>query len=95
MKSCPHILAQWELSGPIALPIPAPGLSVRLENERPRRPFPMTELDKFQIMQIITNIVQKHGCELLELDIDNQIINIDGPEEARIACAMEIEAALE
>jgi predicted HAD superfamily phosphohydrolase YqeG len=55
----------------------------------------MTELDKFQIMQIITNIVQKHGCELLELDIDNQIINIDGPEEARIACAMEIEAALE
>lgn len=54
----------------------------------------MTELDKFQVLQIVSNIVQKHGCTLLELDIDNHVINIDGPEEARVTCAMEIEAAL-
>jgi len=44
---------------------------------------------------MITQIIQKHGCQVIELDIENRIINFDGPNEAKIECATELEAILD
>ncbi len=53
------------------------------------------DLNEMQIMQLITTIVNRHGCRIVEMDIANRILNIDGPEEARTACAGELEMFLE
>ena len=34
--------------------------------------------------------VENHGCTIVDLDIDNDIINLDGPDEAVHACARAI-----
>jgi predicted HAD superfamily phosphohydrolase YqeG len=55
----------------------------------------LNELSNEQILQMITQIIQKHGCQVIELDIENRIINFDGPNEAKIECATELEAILD
>jgi len=53
------------------------------------------ELSESQMIQVITTIVQKHGCIIKELDIKKQVIDIDGPPESKVACAKELEVFLE
>jgi hypothetical protein len=55
----------------------------------------MTELTREQTIQLITTIVARHGCSIRELDVDNYILDIDGPSEAREACAKELEIFLD
>jgi hypothetical protein len=50
----------------------------------------MTELSREQIIQLISTIVARHGCSIIEMDVDNYILDIDGPAEAREACAREL-----
>lgn len=50
----------------------------------------MNELSESQLIQLITTIVNKHGCHIVEMDIKNHILNIDGPPAAREACAREL-----
>jgi len=54
----------------------------------------MEELNEFQIVQIISTIVTKHKCEILEMDLNNYILDIDGPPEARAECAKELQIFL-
>ena len=54
----------------------------------------MTELNELQIIQLITTIVEKHKCKILKLDVKNHILDIDGPAEAKTACAKELETFL-
>ena len=50
--------------------------------------------DQYATINLIKLIVDKHGCKILDIDLDNHVLNIDGPEEAQIACAQELEAVL-
>ncbi len=52
------------------------------------------ELTEFQKIQLITTIVNKHGCEIIEIDLENHIIDISGSPESRLECARELEAFL-
>ena len=52
-------------------------------------------LSEIQIMQLITTIVNKHGCEIKEIDLENQVLDIDGPPEARMKCAIELQDFLD
>jgi hypothetical protein len=52
-------------------------------------------LSEIQVMQLIATIVTKHGCTILEVDLKNRILDIDGPAEAKIKCARELEAILD
>ena len=54
----------------------------------------MEELNDLQIAQIIGTIVTKHGCEILEMDLNNYILDIDGPPEAKMECAKELQIFL-
>ena len=48
----------------------------------------MNELTDEQVLTIVTNVVEQHGCKLIDVDLENHILNIEGPEEARAECAM-------
>jgi hypothetical protein len=36
---------------------------------------------------MVSNIVEKHGCKIVDIDYDNKVLNLDGPDEAVAACA--------
>lgn len=55
----------------------------------------MTQLSKEQTIQLISTIVARHGCNIVMLDVDNRILDIDGPAEAREKCAQELELFLD
>ena len=55
----------------------------------------MTQLTREQTIQLISTIVAKHGCTIRELDVDNYVLDIDGPAEARENCARELELFLD
>lgn len=40
-----------------------------------------------QLLTIIVNTVEKHGCKLAGVDLENHIINLEGPEKNKEACA--------
>ncbi len=54
----------------------------------------MTELQDSDMLTIVKNLVEQHGCTLIDIDFDKQIINIDGPKEKQVECAMALEEVL-
>ena len=52
-------------------------------------------MDEAQMITIVKNVVEQHGCKLVDIDLDNHILNIDGPEEAQAACAMALADVLD
>jgi predicted HAD superfamily phosphohydrolase YqeG len=47
----------------------------------------MTDTKNSQLLTIIVNTVEKHGCKLVDVDLDNKIINLEGTEKNKEACA--------
>ena len=47
----------------------------------------MTELDDAQLLTVVTNLVEKHGCQLVNIDFENFSIEIEGPDDAKAECA--------
>ena len=54
----------------------------------------MTDLEDSQLLTLVTNIVEQHGCRIVEIDLENYVLNIDGPEEAQLQCALALEDVL-
>ncbi len=54
----------------------------------------MAELDSAQMVTIVTQIVEKHGCRLVDIDLENKILNIEGSEEAKTQCALALQEVL-
>ena len=44
-------------------------------------------LNEAQMLTVITHIVEKHGCRIKEIDFENRLINLEGAEDAKVACA--------
>lgn len=47
-------------------------------------------MDNTAFLNLLVATVEKHGCRIVELDIENHIINLDGPDENVQACAQAI-----
>ena len=47
----------------------------------------MLDNQESQLLTIIINTVEKHGCKLADVDLENHIINLEGPEKNKEACA--------
>ncbi len=47
----------------------------------------MMDSENSQLLNVIVNTVEKHGCKLADIDLDKHIINLEGPEENQEACA--------
>lgn len=54
----------------------------------------MSDLKHFQVVQIVTHIMNKHGCEVHKIDWENRMVDFDGPSESQFECAKELEAFL-
>jgi hypothetical protein len=55
---------------------------------------PMSELKNDQLLTIVTQIAEKHGCKIVDIDLENHTLNLDGPECNQVACAIELESVL-
>lgn len=47
-----------------------------------------------QLITIVKNVVEQHGCRLVEIDFENHILNIEGSEEDQARCARALEEVL-
>lgn len=47
----------------------------------------MMDSEKSQLLTLIVNTVEKYGCKLADVDLDNHIINLEGPEKNKEDCA--------
>lgn len=47
-----------------------------------------------QFFSMVNIIVEKHGCQLVDIDFEKNILNVEGPSEQEYNCAMELEEAL-
>lgn len=48
----------------------------------------MSEKDQTIIMNLIRHTIEKHGCYIVDVDLDTQRVDIDGPSDEVIAeCA--------
>ena len=54
----------------------------------------MSELKNDQLLTIVTQIAEKHGCKVVDIDLENHTLNLDGPECNQVACAIELESVL-
>jgi c-di-GMP-binding flagellar brake protein YcgR len=55
---------------------------------------PMSDFKNDQLLTIVTHIAEKHGCKIVDIDLDNHTLNLDGPECNQVACAIELESVL-
>lgn len=54
----------------------------------------MTPLHDHQLITIVKNLVEQHGCRLIDIDFENHILNIEGSEEDQARCALALEEVL-
>lgn len=50
----------------------------------------MVNMDETTFLNMLKMTVEHHGCSIVDYDLDNHIINLDGPEDAVSACALAI-----
>lgn len=50
----------------------------------------MTLMDEATFLNVLKMTVENHGCTIVDFDLENHIINLDGPDEAVNACALAI-----
>ena len=54
----------------------------------------MDDMNDTQILTLVTNVVEKHGCKLIDVDLENRIIDLEGPDDAKVNCAIALEEVL-
>ena len=47
-------------------------------------------MDDTLFLNVLKMTVENHGCSIVDVDLDNHVINLDGPDEAVAACALAI-----
>jgi hypothetical protein len=54
-----------------------------------------SELNEAQLLNIVKNTVEQHGCQLVEIDLENKILHLEGPETAKVKCAQALAKVLD
>jgi len=54
----------------------------------------MTERGEAPSLDIIVKIIEQHGCKLVDIDLHNHVLNIEGPEAAQVECALALDHLL-
>ena len=47
-------------------------------------------MDDTLFLNLVKNTAEKHGCTLVDVDLENHVINLDGPDDAVGECARAI-----
>lgn len=48
-------------------------------------------MDEARMFNMIKAVAEQKGCRLVDVDFANHTINIEGPEENQVECAMALE----
>jgi hypothetical protein len=54
----------------------------------------MNELRDDQLLTIVKNVVEQHGCKVVDIDYETHSLHIEGPEYAQVECALALEKVL-
>ena len=54
-----------------------------------------SELNDAHLLTIVKNTVERHGCKLVEIDLENRILHLEGSETAKIRCAQALAKVLD
>ena len=54
-----------------------------------------SELNEAQLLNIVKNTVEQHGCQLVEIDLENKILHLEGSETAKVRCAQALARVLD
>lgn len=54
----------------------------------------MSTLTDDHVLTIVTQIAEQNGCRLVDIDLENRIVNLEGPEEDQLRCAAALERVL-
>ncbi|MBT8366762.1 MAG: hypothetical protein KJP23_18885 [Deltaproteobacteria bacterium] len=54
-----------------------------------------SELNEAQRLTIVKNTVEQHGCQLVEIDLENKILHLEGSETAKVKCAQALAKVLD
>lgn len=38
-------------------------------------------------ISMVSSILEEHGCKIIDVDFENNVLNLDGPDDAVAACA--------
>jgi hypothetical protein len=52
-------------------------------------------MDDTLFLNMVKTTAEKHGCRIVDVDLENHILNLDGPDEAVDACARAIAALVD
>ena len=55
----------------------------------------MIDNNSSQFLTLIINTIEKHGCKLGDIDIENHIISLEGPAENKEDCAIALAEILD
>ncbi len=47
-------------------------------------------MDDTVFLNMVKTTVENHGCTIVDVDLENHVLNLDGPDEAVEACALAI-----
>lgn len=47
-------------------------------------------MDDTIFLNVLKTTVENHGCTIIDVDLENHIVNLDGPDDAVAACALAI-----
>jgi ribosome maturation factor RimP len=54
----------------------------------------MDELKDEHLLTIVKNVVEQHGCRLVDIDFETHRIDIEGSEDAKAQCARALQDIL-
>jgi hypothetical protein len=47
-------------------------------------------MDDTMFLNMLKTTVENHGCTIIDIDLENHIVNLDGPDDAVAECAQAI-----
>jgi hypothetical protein len=47
-------------------------------------------MDETNFLNLLKHTVERHGCTIVDIDFENHIVNLDGPEDSVAPCARAI-----
>lgn len=54
----------------------------------------MMDAESTAQLNLIMKVVEKHGCRLVDVDFETYKIDLDGPEDKKAVCALELAKVL-
>ena len=54
-----------------------------------------SELNDAHLLTIVKNTVEQHGCRLVDIDLENKILHLEGSDANKVKCAQALAKVLD